>query len=215
VVRNARINGYSKGVARLKYDSRNVLFEDVKGDSERQAGGLYVVGVHLEGSVHDVVLRRVTMLNSDGRGGDDQYWNGDGFATESRTRAIRFEDTLAAGNTDAGYDLKSRETALVGARAEDNMRNFRVWGESTFSGCVSERPHKRGGSGTQNHVWVAKGASAEMAGCRLTDDDPATTMALVERGGRLRLVETTVRTNPAARQARVEDGGTLDIEGKR
>ena len=215
ILRNARISGYSKGAVRLKYDSRGVLLEDVTGDSERQPGGLYVVGVHLEGSVHDVVLRRVTMSNSDGRGRDDQYWNGDGFATESQTRSIRFEDTLAVGNTDAGYDLKSSETSLSGARAQDNMRNFRIWGTSTLTACASERPRKRGGSGTQNHVWIGKGGTAELIRCTLVDDDPSTTVALVEKTGHLRLVEPTMHTHPAARQSRVEEGGTFEVVPKR
>ena len=152
------------GAIRLKDETHRVLIENVTADSERQPGGLYVVGIHLEGFVHDVELRRVTMKNSDGRGRDDQYWNGDGFATEKSTRDIALVDTVASGNTDAGYGLKSRGTTLLRARAEDNKRNYRIWGESVLSDRVSANPRKRGGTCGQNHLWIGEHASARRAG---------------------------------------------------
>lgn len=213
-MRSVDIAGYSKGAIRLQDDTRRVLIENVTGDSERQPGGLYVVGIHLEGTVHDVVLRGVTMKNSDGRGRDDQYWNGDGFATEKGTRDIAFESTVASGNTDAGYDLKSRGTTLLRARASDNMRNYRIWGESVLTDCVSEDPKKRGGKGSQNHLWIGKNAEARLSGGTLADDDAGTTVALVEKEGRLVMRGTAVRVNPAARPPRVEAGGSVDVEAK-
>ena len=127
---------------------------------------------------------------------------------------MRFEDTVASGNTDAGYDLKSSDTTLLRARADDNMRNFRVWGESVLTECVSENPHKRGGKGSQNHLWIGERGSARLSGGRLADDDARTTVALVEKAGRLVMQGTSVRANPAARPSQVEAGGSVDIEAQ-
>lgn len=48
-VRRVDVAGFSRSVARLQYQTRNVLLEDVKGDSERQEGQDVAMGVHLEG----------------------------------------------------------------------------------------------------------------------------------------------------------------------
>ena len=58
------------------------LMEDVLGDSERQDGDNFAIGIALEDTVHDVVLRHVTMMNS--HDSTNEYWNGDGFTTERR-----------------------------------------------------------------------------------------------------------------------------------
>ncbi|HKE92841.1 MAG TPA: hypothetical protein VKB34_00930, partial [Povalibacter sp.] len=44
VVEDVTVTGYSKYAFELKYDSQNVRLENVTGDSQRQNGGLYVVG---------------------------------------------------------------------------------------------------------------------------------------------------------------------------
>lgn len=213
VVRRVTVRGYSKGAIRLASDSSNVVIEDVLGDSERQDGDNFAIGIALQDSVHDVVLRRVTMMNSHDT--TQEYWNGDGFATEQSVRRIRFEDTLASGSTDGGYDLKSSGTALLRARAEDNMRNFRIWGESTLAECVSRNPRKRGGTGKQNHIWVAKGAVAHVAGCLIEDSDSRTTVFEVREGGVLSVHDTTITTSPGARFSLIHDGGLLDIAAPR
>src|SRR5262249_29716929 len=87
VIRRVNVKGFSKSAVRLRYDTRNVLLEDVIGDSERQDGDDFAEGVALEGTVHDVVLRRVTMRNSHDT--LHEYWNGDGFTTEANVSRIR------------------------------------------------------------------------------------------------------------------------------
>src|SRR3546814_2270720 len=57
------------------------------------------------------------------------YFNGDGFASERGVYDVRFIDTVARGNTDGGYDLKSSGTVVVRALSEENGRNYRLWGE--------------------------------------------------------------------------------------
>src|SRR5690606_20652627 len=125
-VQDVEVAGYSSGAIRLKYDSHDIVLQDVKGDSQGQDGGLYIVGVHLDGTVHDVLIQRVQMDNSFGNGAADRYWNGDGFATERGVFDVRFEDVSASGNTDAGFDLKSSTTIVVNAFAEGNKRNYRL-----------------------------------------------------------------------------------------
>jgi hypothetical protein len=212
-IRRVTVRGYSKGAIRLGSDSGNIVMEDVVGDSERQDGDDFAIGVALQDSVHDVLLRRVTMMNS--YDSTHEYWNGDGFTTERSVRNIRFEDTLASGSTDGGYDLKSSETTLLRARAEDNMRNFRIWGESTIVDCVSRNPRKRGGNGKQNHFWVAKGAKVDITGCRIEDTDARTIVFEVERQGMITVRDSIITTNPSARMSLVQDGGSLDIVATR
>ena len=169
-VRDVTVSGFSQGAIRLQYDTNHVLIENVIGDSQGQDGGLYVTGVHLEGTVHDAVLRQVTMSNCYGHGSATEYWNGDGFATEGGTYGIRFEDTVASGNTDAGYDLKSSDTLLLGAVSEDNNRNYRFWSNSvTMEDSVSRDPHHWGGSGSPDHVWMGSGAEAQISGFQFSD----------------------------------------------
>lgn len=212
-IRRVTVRGYSKGAIRLGSNSGNILIEDVVGDSERQDGDDFAIGIALQDSVHDVVLRRVAMMNS--HDSTHEYWNGDGFTTERNVRSIRFEDTIASGSTDGGYDLKSSETALLRARAEDNMRNFRIWGESTIADCVSRNPRKRGGNGKQNHIWVGKGAKAHVIGCHIEDSDDRTTVFEVERHAEVTVRDSTITTNPSARMSLIQDGGSLDIVATR
>jgi hypothetical protein len=211
IIRNVEVNGFSKGAIRLQFDTRNVLIEDVVGDSERQDGDNFAEGVALEGTVHDVILRRVTMRNSHDT--LHEYWNGDGFTTESGTYRIRFEDTTGSGNTDAGYDLKSSSTVLIGALSEDNKHNYKVWGRNvTISDCIGRAPYRRGGTGVQDHVEILEGADVTITDCQFLDSDPSTTIFHVERNARLRIRSTTVSKHGNAKMSLVEDGGTLILE---
>ena len=208
-IRRVVVRGYSKGAFRIRGDSSNITMEDVLGDSERQDGDNFAVGVALEDTVHDVVLRHVTMMNS--HDSTNEYWNGDGFTTERRVRNVSFEDTLASGSTDGGYDLKSSATTLRRTIADDNKRNYRIWGDATIIDCVSRNPHKRGGSSLQNHFWIAKGAKADVSGCEIEDSDERTTAFEVEPGGSLAVQNSSIRTNPSGRLSLVREGGHLQI----
>ena len=208
-IRRVAVRGYSKGAFRIRGDSSNVIMEDVIGDSERQDGDNFAIGVALEDTVHDVVLRHVTMMNS--HDSTNEYWNGDGFTTERKVRNVSFEDTVASGSTDGGYDLKSSATTLRRPIADDNKRNYRIWGDATIVECVSRSPHKRGGSGLQNHFWIAKGARADVSGCQIEDRDERTTAFEVEPGGSLVVQNSSIKTNPTGRLSLVREGGHLQI----
>jgi Ca2+-binding RTX toxin-like protein len=215
-VRDVEVHAFSKGAIRLQYNSHNILLDDVMGDSEHQDGGLYVFGVHLDGTVHDVTLRKVTMKNSYGHGTAAEYWNGDGFATEGGTYNIRFEDTVASGSTDAGYDLKSSNTVLVRALAEGNNRNYRFWSDFvTMQDSASVNPHYTGGgSPSQAQIWMGEGAKASVIGGRIVDADPSThVFDLWKSGSYLDLSGTVISTHANATLSGLGSGSVLSVTG--
>ncbi|WP_162820474.1 hypothetical protein [Microvirga calopogonii] len=210
-IRRVTVRGYSKGAIRLSGNSSDIIIEDVMGDSERQDGDDFAIGVALQGSVKNVLLRRVTMMNSQDT--THGYWNGDGFATERHVSGVRFEDTVAAGSTDGGYDIKSSETILMRTRAEDNMRNYRIWGNVKVVDCISRDPNKRGGNGKQNHFWVAKDARVEISGCRIEGGDARTIAFQIESKGEVIVRDSEISIGPDARMSLIETGGSLDSRG--
>lgn len=153
-VRDINIAGFSKGAIRLQYNSNNILIEDVFGDSQHQDGDNFAMGVQLQSTVHNVTHRRVTMNNAVQRKDDSLYWNADGFVTDWGTYNITYEDTFASGNTDGGYDLKSKDTLLIRAAAAGNKRNFRIWRTATMIDVASDDPIRQGGIGTAAHIHV-------------------------------------------------------------
>lgn len=188
-IRNVDVEGFSKGVIRLKYDTHNVVIENVHGDSQRQDGDNFAIGVHIEGTAHDIVIRKTVMENATDT--TNTYWNGDGFATERQTYNIRFEDTVSRGNTDAGYDLKSTNTTLVHALAEDNARNYRIWGEATIIDSVALDPHKRGGINSTSQIWVSANAKLNIVGGAIADSGTMTAVFRGE-GGTITVSGTTI-----------------------
>lgn len=186
VVKDVEVRGFSKGVLRLQYDSSDILIEDVHGDSEKQSHDNFAMGVSLDDTVHDVVIRRTVMGNAYNSRGE--YWNGDGFTTERGVYNVRFENTRAIGNTDAGYDLKSRDTVLTGAYAAKNKRNFRVWSDSvTLKDCTGDDPQKAGGTGSAAQVWLADNAKAIIVDCRFTNADKGAVVFELSKGATLNL----------------------------
>ncbi|HEX6121443.1 MAG TPA: cadherin domain-containing protein [Dongiaceae bacterium] len=193
-VQNARIDGYSQNAIRLQYDTRNVVIDNVIADGQRQDGGLYIAGIALAGTVHDVLISHSEMRNNYGSGGSTEYWNGDGFMTERGVYNIRLEDTIASGNTDAGYDLKSSSTVLVRAVSEGNNRNYRFWSNSiSLQDSSSIDPFHSGGSASTSHVWLARGAVATIGGLTFSDAlIPKTLFDLREGDNTIHLRDTQV-----------------------
>jgi Ca2+-binding RTX toxin-like protein len=208
-VRDVEVHGFSRGAIRLQYDSHNVVLENIKGDSEFQNGDSWATGVSLEGTVHDVVIRGVTMSNSFDN--STSYWNGDGFVSERGTYNVIFENTLASNNTDGGYDIKSDHVTLINAVAMGNKRNFRFWGDNvTMIDCSSRDPHKQGGGGSHDHVWLGNGASVTIRHSTIADVDPNTiAFDLAEGNATLNLQSTTVSLNPAAQYVKYGTNSVL------
>lgn len=193
-VRDVDIDGYSKGAIHLKYDSHDILIEDVKANGGVASSDPYIAGVLIEGTAHDIVLRAVEMSNSDATGAANTYWNGDGFTTESGVYHVRFENTVASGNTDAGYDIKSSDTILVGAVAEDNNRSYRIWSDSvTLEDSSSITPTHSGGNAGVAHVWFGAGAAAIIDNFHFSDGTTLSTLFDMSKGGALlTLIDTDI-----------------------
>ncbi|HEY3145728.1 MAG TPA: calcium-binding protein, partial [Dongiaceae bacterium] len=192
-IQNVNVAGYSLGAIRLQYNTRNVLIENVVGDSQHQDGGLYVFGVAIQDTAHDIVLRNVEMKNNYGHGRASEYWNGDGFATERGVYNVRFENTVASGNSDAGYDLKSSNTVLVNAVSEGNDRNYRLWSNSiSLTNCASLNPFHSGGTGTLAHIWTAQNAGVTVQNFSFSDSGPARTLFDLSEGGGTIVLSGTV-----------------------
>lgn len=191
-IRNVDVSGFSKAAIRLQYNTRDVLIEDVTGDSEQQYGDNFATGVQLEGSVHDVMHRRVTMKNAIQQKGKSDYWNGDGFATEENVYNITYEDTYAAGNADGGYDLKSNNTVLRRAAADNNKRNFRIWGSAKMYDVTSINPNSIGGTGTTAHVHVLGNGDLVIEGGRFENNERKSIIFDLDEKGSARVEDVVV-----------------------
>src|SRR3546814_699561 len=110
-IRNVDVEGFSRVAIRLQYDTNNVVIDNVTSDMAGQTGDDLPAGIHLDDTVHNVTLNQVVMENVQSSAG--AYFNGDGFASERGVYDVRFIDTVARGNTDGGYDLKSSGPVAV------------------------------------------------------------------------------------------------------
>jgi Ca2+-binding RTX toxin-like protein len=189
-VEDSTITGYSKNAIHLKYNSRNVTLVNVVGDSQKQNGGLIIAGVALDGTVHDVVMDHVTMRNNYGRGAAGDYWNGDGFVAERGTYNLTFRDTVATGNTDAGYDIKGNNVSLIRAQASGNTKGFRLWGAEsvTMTDSVSRDPQYFGGIGKLSHFHAPSGANVTLDNFRYFDTSSVKVFDLSNGNNAVRLV---------------------------
>jgi Ca2+-binding RTX toxin-like protein len=200
-VSDVTVTGYSKGAIALGYDSSNIVIDHVTGDSQGQNGGLYITGVHLDDTVHNVVISNTEMKNSYGNGTSSDYWNGDGFTTERGVYNVLFQNTVASGNTDAGYDIKSSNTVLENTIADGNDRNYRFWSTTIqLLNGVSIDPTHFGGIGGAAHVWLANGASVDISNLTYSDSTtPRTLFDLLSGGATLSVDGTEITATDAAR----------------
>ncbi len=157
-VRRCTGRGVERGFLRIRYGSSAGVVEDcaaagvpIEGDD------IFPAGCALDDRAHDITFRRCVMENfQQWRAG--AYWNGDGFSCEPDNRGIVYEDCVARGSTDGGFDCKSRNVVLRRCIAEDNKRNFRIWSDhAVMEDCISREPHFRG-EGVEDtessHIWI-------------------------------------------------------------
>jgi len=183
-IRRVSVDGFSKSAIRLDQNTSRVVIEDVRADSRRQDFDNFAEGVDLSGNVHDVIFRRCVMRNSHQTLGPDDFWNGDGFTTELGTHSIHFEECVAYGNTDAGFDLKSSKVTLLRCRSYGNAANFKLWGnEVVMQECVSENPIRRGGNQAPVHLTAPWGANVLVRRCRFTDRNRDATVFHTDANG--------------------------------
>ena len=182
-IRDVDVQGFSRVAIRLQYDTNNVVIDNVTADMAGQTGDDLPAGIHLDGTVHNVTLSQVVMENIQSTAG--AYFNGDGFASERGAYDIRFIDTVARGNSDGGYDLKSSGTLVVRALSEENGRNYRLWGDATLIDSVGLNPVLRGGISEQNQLWLDDDADVTVIGGRF--DDAGSRTKVISSQGRLTL----------------------------
>lgn len=213
LINDVAVHGFSKGAIELAYGSNNVKITNVTGDSGRQDGDNFAIGIHLEDQVHDVLIQQVTMNNSTDT--THAYWNGDGFATEAGVKNVSFIDTSASGNTDAGYDLKSTNTTLLRASASDNKYNYRFWSDSiTLQDSTGSAPNHRGGTGGEGQVWLAEGAVAKIINSSFSGGSASTTVFdLSSANAKLILDGAAMVAATAATTAKVGTGSSIVQQG--
>lgn len=139
------------GMTRIRYGSHNGRLEDLVAYGSADAD-LYCVGYQLDDAAHDITYLRCEAhgFRETGRAATS-YWNGDGFSDERGNSAIRYLSCVATSCTDGGFDLKSANMYLQNCLARGNKRNYRLWSGGTLSGCRSEDPQWRGGTGGPAH----------------------------------------------------------------
>ncbi len=220
-VRPAEGFGYLK-MFYLGADTNAVLLEDVLGDAGGQTNA-YPMGVQLGGTTHDVTMRRVTMRNHrSNKTKPTVYWNGDGFSAEEATYDLLYEDTSATGNTDAGYDIKSRSARMTRVTAADNKQNYRFRHRGvTLTDSVSENPVRRGGTGQQLHVQANATPGdiivpVVLQNCRLTDSGPAGAVSTVFRADNGAIIDVTggsVQYSAGGVLVSEVNGGIVNLNG--
>ena len=166
-IRDVDVTGFSRTAIRLQYDTHDVDVAGVTIDMAGQTGDGMPAGIHLDGTVHGVTVRGVTVENVLSTTGG--YLNGDGFASERGVYDVAFIDTVARGNSDGGYDLKSENTTLLRTLSEENGRNYRLWGSATLTDAVGRNPVWRGGSSEQNQLWLDSAAKVTVNGGSFED----------------------------------------------
>lgn len=151
-VRGARATELRRGFARIRYGSRDGVFEDVTATGTLTKGAHDLpVGIAFDGEANDFRLERCTMRGFRWARGARQYWNGDGFSTERGNARILFRQCAAWDNSDGGFDLKSTDTVLDDCISGRNARNYRLWSSIRATRLTSLDPVKIGGIGDTNH----------------------------------------------------------------
>ena len=212
-VKDVEVHGYSKNAIRIQYASSNIVIEDFLGDSERQNGDHFAAGVQIAQDAHDVTFRRTTMKNTSQIGTPSSDRNGDGFATEHQNYNLQFIDSSASGNSDTGFDVKSK-AVFRRTVSEDNKHNYRLWyGGQQLYDCVGRNPHKRGGSGSQDQIFITKDTldPTLISNCTFTDSDPNTVVFEADSAGKAKIINATVTHDAASQFKIVTAGAKLDF----
>ena len=210
VINNAKLTGYriidatdlatglkvtnstftsSRASIRIGGDAHDIVFRDVSIVSTAvNKGSDLPAGIDLRDTVHDVLLDRVTSANHRMVYVPGNYTNGDGFSNERGTYRITYRQTRSTGNSDGGYDLKSTDTELDDVTAENNGRNYRIWGSAHATKITSIDP-------TGAHVWGRTGNNLliDMFVARSTTTAP---MFYLEPGGKVTVTACDFQVAP-------------------
>ena len=178
-VQRCNSHGFSYGFLRIGQRARELLVEDCFADSEEQKDTAFCICFHQSGTT--VLSDRAAWLADNPAGGaiyrrstaknasyhstasnypDGVYWNSDGFCDERVVDGSLYEDSYASGNTDGGWDCKSKNLTIRNCISEGNKVNFKVWNTPTLlDGCTSREPVKKGGTGATAHISFFGGSN--------------------------------------------------------
>lgn len=158
-IRNFSGRGFSKKAIRFHGRCSDWLVENCELDSGQQYGDDFAVGIECNDTANGLRIAGGFTANCLDIRPEEKYWNGDGVASERGNYNIVIENHHSYGHSDGGYDLKSEATRLINCVAENNKRNYRIWGGSSrapiqLEGCRSLKPTYPGGNGGAYHMWL-------------------------------------------------------------
>jgi hypothetical protein len=160
VLQNFSGKGFSKKAVRFQGSSHDWQILDCELDSGYQHGDNFAVGIQIYDRAHGLVINGGHTINCLDKGdGADDYWNADGVSSELGNKNIVIANHVSSGHSDGGYDMKSDGVVFQNVVAQDNKRNYRLWGGSPenpvrMENCVSASPKSRGGIGDPYHLWT-------------------------------------------------------------
>lgn len=182
IIRNCAACGFGRAFMRLQYDCSNILVEDCYGDALQQDGENFGCGCVLSGTAHDVTYQRCIMRNPyDSQGGNQaNYWNGDCYSQENGNYNVQYIDCLAKGATDGGFDCKG-QCSFLRCIADENKKNFRIWGTATLVDCVARDCYLRGGNSEASQIsFHSASATAILDNFVALDTRAATTVFRID-----------------------------------
>lgn len=221
-IRNCRIIGYTKRGIRFKEGCHDLMVEDVVADA---TGGedtwrteAFPFGFAVENGQdnHSIRFERCTARNNLFQGEPGKYWNGDGFVAENKAYDLRYVNCRSFGNSDGGWDDKSRAPHLTGCIAARNKRGFRLWNvrgdlehPALLENCLGVYNRSAGGSGSSAGLWLCGAVRAE----RCTFHNNATAAIVIENngpGGKLQAVDCLLSKHSTTgdRPLVLKEGGT-------
>ena len=115
---NIEALGYTRGVIRLKYNSKNITINNLLGDSEQQLDqSSFPMGIALDDYVSNVNISNSLLKNHrQQRSSSSSYFNGDGIATESKVDDVNIVDTISSGNSDGDLQMLQYTASGKGKR---------------------------------------------------------------------------------------------------
>jgi hypothetical protein len=222
-IENCRMEGYTKRGLRLVGGNHQVQVVDCLADGGGKEWSVepFPIGFMVQGDGdnskeaghgtpdHDITFERCEARNhyhDNGKG----YWNADGFCAESRTFNLRYLACRASGNTDGGWDDKSRNPFLERCVATGNKRNFRFWTKedgAMLKDCEASQAVKPGGSGGACGLWTRGMVTA--IGCRFIGNPTAVT--LEDGEGKVVLEGCTVEPAPGGQSWNAEHAAKIEV----
>lgn len=177
-------------------------------------------GFHISHTNQDrkIIDRRITftrcsaanVYNNQG----DTYWQGDGFCVERASDQATFNQCVATGCTDGGWDVKSDRSVWNDCMAIGNKRNYRVWSKNAeMNNCLAAFPTFFGGkSGGPANLHANLGVTLTLHRCTLLGSDQ--TEVIVRNSSVVRLQDCIVAPKSLDKVYHNQDkDGGLQISG--